>query len=167
MGRWAGGQAPVAAEWRMCCEGNRTWMGTVPLSCGRLQCSTHVLQHVLRCTMPHSIPMMLLPCTNPDNPALPHTPCPQVCPVLHLPAHLGGRRGPRGQGGGFRVSLAAGWPCGECFRCPAMLASCRIQLPLHPCCPAPARHGKNLNSDPWRKLQLWKHTANPAHPFAR
>jgi hypothetical protein len=31
----------------------------------------------------------------------------------------------------------------------------------------PFRHGKNLNSDPWRKLQLWKATANPGHPFAR
>ncbi|KAL4858339.1 Insulin-degrading enzyme-like 1 [Chlorella vulgaris] len=30
-----------------------------------------------------------------------------------------------------------------------------------------SEHGKNLNSDPWRKLQLWKATANPAHPFSR
>ena len=29
----------------------------------------------------------------------------------------------------------------------------------------PNRHAKNLNSDPWRKLQLWKATANPKHPF--
>lgn len=26
---------------------------------------------------------------------------------------------------------------------------------------------KNLNSDPWKKLQIWKSTANPAHPFSR
>ncbi|EFN55439.1 hypothetical protein CHLNCDRAFT_35384 [Chlorella variabilis] len=30
-----------------------------------------------------------------------------------------------------------------------------------------SEHGKNLNSDPWRKLQLWKAVANPAHPFSR
>ncbi|PSC73920.1 Zinc-peroxisomal [Micractinium conductrix] len=30
-----------------------------------------------------------------------------------------------------------------------------------------SEHGKNLNSDPWRKLQLWKATANKGHPFAR
>jgi insulysin len=30
-----------------------------------------------------------------------------------------------------------------------------------------SEHGKNMNSDPWRKLQLWKRTANPGHPFAR
>ena len=27
------------------------------------------------------------------------------------------------------------------------------------------RHGKNLNSDAWKALQLWKHTANQEHPF--
>ena len=35
------------------------------------------------------------------------------------------------------------------------------------CFPCASRHGKNLNSDPWRKLQLWKATANKGHPFAR
>jgi insulysin len=30
-----------------------------------------------------------------------------------------------------------------------------------------SENGKNLNSDSWKKLQLWKHTANEAHPFAR
>lgn len=30
-----------------------------------------------------------------------------------------------------------------------------------------SEHGKNLNSDAWRKLQLWKATASPAHPFSR
>eukprot|EP00887_Chlorella_sp_A99_P007901 scaffold12.g7901.t1 len=30
-----------------------------------------------------------------------------------------------------------------------------------------SEHGKNLNSDPWRKHQLFKSTANPAHPFSR
>lgn len=34
---------------------------------------------------------------------------PQVCAVLHLPPHLRRRRGPRGQGSGFRVSTA--WLC--------------------------------------------------------
>lgn len=29
------------------------------------------------------------------------------------------------------------------------------------------RHGKNLNSDAWKKGQLWKHTSNPAHPGSR
>lgn len=29
------------------------------------------------------------------------------------------------------------------------------------------RHGKNLNSDPWKSLQLWKATANPQHPFSK
>lgn len=31
------------------------------------------------------------------------------------------------------------------------------------CC----RHGKNLNSDAWKALQLWRHTCNPAHPCHR
>ncbi|GAB4818102.1 hypothetical protein N2152v2_005148 [Parachlorella kessleri] len=30
-----------------------------------------------------------------------------------------------------------------------------------------SEHGKNLNSDPWRKLQLWRSTAAPGHPFSR
>ncbi|KAL6770545.1 hypothetical protein ACKKBF_B31700 [Auxenochlorella protothecoides x Auxenochlorella symbiontica] len=30
-----------------------------------------------------------------------------------------------------------------------------------------SEHGKNLNSDAWKALQLWKHTANPDHPFSR
>jgi hypothetical protein len=44
-----------------------------------------------------------------------------------------------------------------------------ISPPPFPPAPTPAacRHGKNLNSDAWRKLQLWKATANPAHPFSR
>lgn len=29
------------------------------------------------------------------------------------------------------------------------------------------RHGKNLNSDGWKALQLWRHTCNPAHPCHR
>lgn len=29
------------------------------------------------------------------------------------------------------------------------------------------RHNKNLNTDAWRKMQLWRHTANPGHPFNR
>lgn len=29
------------------------------------------------------------------------------------------------------------------------------------------RHGKNLNSDMWRQMQLWKATANQAHPFSK
>lgn len=29
------------------------------------------------------------------------------------------------------------------------------------------RHGKNLNSDGWRRLQLWRSTAAPGHPFSR
>ncbi|KAK9803974.1 hypothetical protein WJX72_009535 [[Myrmecia] bisecta] len=28
-----------------------------------------------------------------------------------------------------------------------------------------SEHGKNVNSDPWRQMQLWKHTSNPKHPF--
>ncbi|KAG1675762.1 hypothetical protein FOA52_012418 [Chlamydomonas sp. UWO 241] len=30
-----------------------------------------------------------------------------------------------------------------------------------------SEHGKNLASDPWRQMQLYKHTANQAHPWAR
>ncbi|MEW5314724.1 MAG: hypothetical protein WDW38_006196 [Sanguina aurantia] len=30
-----------------------------------------------------------------------------------------------------------------------------------------SEHGKNLATDAWRQLQLYKHTANPAHPWAR
>jgi insulysin len=30
-----------------------------------------------------------------------------------------------------------------------------------------SEHGKNLNSDAWRKLQLWKHSANPESVFSR
>ena len=30
-----------------------------------------------------------------------------------------------------------------------------------------SEHGKNLNADPWKKLQLWKTTANPDHPLCR
>jgi hypothetical protein len=29
------------------------------------------------------------------------------------------------------------------------------------------RHNKNLNTDAWRKNQLWRHTANPQHPIHR
>ena len=31
----------------------------------------------------------------------------------------------------------------------------------------PRRHSKNLNTDAWRKMQLWRHTSNGAHPFNR
>ena len=47
------------------------------------------------------------------------------------------------------------------------LPSMHSTLPCPPALPLSRRHAKNLNSDAWRKLQLWKHTANPAHPFAR
>ncbi|KAL0046282.1 hypothetical protein WJX82_008028 [Trebouxia sp. C0006] len=30
-----------------------------------------------------------------------------------------------------------------------------------------SEHGKNLNSDGWKALQLWRHTCNPAHPCHR
>lgn len=30
-----------------------------------------------------------------------------------------------------------------------------------------SEHSKNINSDTWRKLQLWKCTANPEHPFSQ
>jgi insulysin len=30
-----------------------------------------------------------------------------------------------------------------------------------------SEHGKNLNSDPWRQLQLNKHTANQGNPWAK
>ncbi|KAL0019017.1 hypothetical protein WJX77_001203 [Trebouxia sp. C0004] len=30
-----------------------------------------------------------------------------------------------------------------------------------------SEHGKNLNSDGWKALQLWRHTSNPAHPCHR
>ena len=29
------------------------------------------------------------------------------------------------------------------------------------------RHGKNINSDMWRQMQLWRGAGNPAHPFCR
>lgn len=29
------------------------------------------------------------------------------------------------------------------------------------------RHGKNINSDMWRQMQLWRGAGNPAHPFSR
>jgi hypothetical protein len=29
------------------------------------------------------------------------------------------------------------------------------------------RHGKNVNSDVWRKMQLWRSTANRKHPYCR
>ena len=29
-----------------------------------------------------------------------------------------------------------------------------------------SEHSKNLNSDAWRRHQLWKHLSNPAHPFS-
>lgn len=29
------------------------------------------------------------------------------------------------------------------------------------------RHGKNVNSDAWRNLQLWRHLSNPEHPMNR
>ena len=29
------------------------------------------------------------------------------------------------------------------------------------------RHGKNINSDAWRNLQLWRHLSNPEHPMNR
>ena len=29
------------------------------------------------------------------------------------------------------------------------------------------RHNKNLNTDAWRKIQLWRHVANPQHPINR
>ena len=29
------------------------------------------------------------------------------------------------------------------------------------------RHNKNLNTDAWRKIQLWRHIANPQHPINR
>jgi hypothetical protein len=29
------------------------------------------------------------------------------------------------------------------------------------------RHSKNLNTDAWRKMQLWRHTSSGAHPFNR
>lgn len=28
------------------------------------------------------------------------------------------------------------------------------------------RHGKNLESDLWRRMQLWRHTANQSHPVS-
>ena len=31
----------------------------------------------------------------------------------------------------------------------------------------PCRHNKNLNTDAWRKIQLWRHVANPQHPINR
>ena len=31
----------------------------------------------------------------------------------------------------------------------------------------PCRHNKNLNTDAWRKIQLWRHIANPQHPINR
>jgi hypothetical protein len=30
-----------------------------------------------------------------------------------------------------------------------------------------ARHGKNVNSDVWRQMQLWRGAGNPEHPFSR
>jgi len=30
-----------------------------------------------------------------------------------------------------------------------------------------SEHGKNLNSDAWKQLQLWKTVSNPDHPFSR
>lgn len=30
-----------------------------------------------------------------------------------------------------------------------------------------SEHGKNTNSDSWKKLQLWKATSNPSHPASR
>ncbi|EIE20423.1 hypothetical protein COCSUDRAFT_30601 [Coccomyxa subellipsoidea C-169] len=30
-----------------------------------------------------------------------------------------------------------------------------------------SEHNKNLNTDAWRQMQLWRHTANPGHPFNR
>jgi secreted Zn-dependent insulinase-like peptidase len=30
-----------------------------------------------------------------------------------------------------------------------------------------SRHGKNINSDMWRQMQLWRGASNPAHPFCR
>lgn len=30
-----------------------------------------------------------------------------------------------------------------------------------------SEHGKNLNADAWKRLQLWKSTSNPTHPFSR
>lgn len=30
-----------------------------------------------------------------------------------------------------------------------------------------SEHGKNLNADAWRQMQLAKHTANRGHPYAK
>ena len=30
-----------------------------------------------------------------------------------------------------------------------------------------SEHGKNLNADPWKRLQLWRNTSNAAHPISR
>ncbi|KAL3136084.1 hypothetical protein ABBQ32_007107 [Trebouxia sp. C0010 RCD-2024] len=38
---------------------------------------------------------------------------------------------------------------------------------MTPQCLVCHRHGKNLNSDGWKALQLWRHTSNPAHPCHR
>ncbi len=32
--------------------------------------------------------------------------------------------------------------------------------------PCVHRHGKNVNSDVWRQMQLWRGASNPDHPFS-
>ena len=43
----------------------------------------------------------------------------------------------------------------------AMTASSRLRIS------SMCRHGKNINSDAWRNLQLWRHLSNPEHPMNR
>ena len=63
---------------------------------------------------------------------------------------------------GVPAYLDIGWPA-DLRRARPFARAADTEVLLNPL----RRHGKNLNSDLWRQMQLWKATANQAHPFSK